>query len=157
MRAAESQRVTRDAFPLHLASGALRLLDALEFVGAPGSLLDGYAGTTQDTSDFVIGEVPLPAGFWLEGMSTDFGHDEGLGIRPQEERPILRLRGRAREGTEATTQLFQDFVSGMRASLPGISIEERMGDTAAFFTLDLSAYGRSPSGTLRDEAGGEDG
>ena len=124
------------------------LLDANEALSEDVAELHALAASGETLARTLVAlERHLPDGFWLEGLSSAHDHDEGLGISQQAERPVLRLRGRAREGTEAPTELFAALAGGLRSELPGVAIEERMGDTAAFFTLDLSAYGSTPSGT----------
>jgi Tfp pilus assembly PilM family ATPase len=83
-------------------------------------------------------ERNLPQGFWLDGMTSAWGSDDELGVARAEERPILRIKGRAREGTDAPALLFEEFVAALRAALPEARIKERMGSTSSDFTLDLT-------------------
>lgn len=103
----------------------------------------------------------LPAEFWLETMTLDWGSDDELGVERKAERPILRLRGRAREGTAAPMLAFESFVSELRTGLPEtMRVKDRMNDTASYFTLDLTLFGdveEAPEEGREDEAAEEDG
>ena len=98
-------------------------------------------------------ERHLPQDFWLEGMTSGLGSDEELGIARQSERPILRLRGRAREGTDGPTVLFEEFVADLRRSLPEARLKERMGGTASSFTIDMTLFADAPSADSEAEEG----
>ena len=82
-------------------------------------------------------ERRLPEDFWLETMTLAPGFDEELGVGRGDERPILRLKGRAREGTDSPTLLWSEFVAGLGAELPESRVKERMGQTD--FTLDMTS------------------
>ena len=82
-------------------------------------------------------ERELPEDFWLESMTMGLGSDEDLGVSRADEKPLLRLRGRAREGTDSATVLWEGFVASLRDGLPEARIKERMGEST--FTLDLTA------------------
>jgi type IV pilus assembly protein PilM len=98
-------------------------------------------------------ERDLPADFWIESMAMDWQSDPELGVVRGEERPIVRLRGRAREGTETPALLFQEFVAGLKSRMPEARTKERMGETD--FTVDLTALGEpAPAPEEASEAGG---
>jgi type IV pilus assembly protein PilM len=84
-------------------------------------------------------ERDLPPDFWIETMAMDWQSDPELGVVRGEERPIVRLRGRAREGTESPALLFQEFVAGLRSRFPEARTKPRMGESD--FTVDLTALG----------------
>jgi hypothetical protein len=69
----------------------------------------------------------------------DGAADPDLGVARGAERPILRVRGRSREGTDSPALLFQEFVGALMARLPEARTKERMGESD--FTLDLCALG----------------
>lgn len=84
-------------------------------------------------------ERELPGDFWIETMNLDWQFDPELGVQRGDERPILRIKGRAREGAESPALLFQDFVAALEKRLPEARVKERMGDSD--FTLDLCSLG----------------
>lgn len=84
-------------------------------------------------------EQHLPPDFWLDQLTTSWSKDEDLGVPPGDDLPILRLRGRAREGTDTPSALFEEFVGNLRSSLPEARIKERMNDTQSLFTIDLTS------------------
>jgi hypothetical protein len=59
------------------------------------------------------------------------------------ERPILRVKGRSREGTDNPAILFEDFSSALKKRLPEARVKNRMGESD--FTLDLCALGEPAS------------
>ncbi len=95
-------------------------------------------------------ERRLPEDFWLETMSVAYGFDPELGVEREEERPLLRLRGRAREGTDSPTLLWGEFVGGLKQDLPAARVKDRMGETD--FTLDLSMLGAPAPADDQDDA-----
>ena len=101
-------------------------------------------------------ERELPREFWLESMNLTTGADDDLGVPRDDARPILRVRGRAREGTETPTLLFEEFVAALGRRIPDVRIEDRMGDSS--FTLDLTTLAREAAGdedgAAREAAGG---
>lgn len=84
-------------------------------------------------------ERNLPDGFWLESMTSDWSTDDELGLpRSLGERPVLKLKGRTREGTDSPQARFAEFVAALGTELPGARIKERMGSGASQFTLDVT-------------------
>jgi len=84
-------------------------------------------------------ERELPGDFWIETLNLDWQFDPELGVARGDERPILRIKGRAREGAESPALLFQDFVAALEKRLPEARVKERMGEND--FTLDLCSLG----------------
>ncbi len=101
-------------------------------------------------------ERSLPEDFWLEAMTSTWGSDDELGVSRARELPILRMRGRAREGTDSPSLLFEEFVGGLRQRMPDASLKERMGDTASNFTVDLTLLAPRPEPEA-EQADGEEG
>jgi Tfp pilus assembly PilM family ATPase len=90
-------------------------------------------------------EQRLPQDFWIETMVSDWTSSDDLGIDSPDERPILHLRGRTREGTDSPSLLFEEFVGALRTDLPEATrIVHRMADTATYFTLDLTMLAPRP-------------
>jgi type IV pilus assembly protein PilM len=81
-------------------------------------------------------EASFPENFWLESLTLAPGFDDELGVSRADERPILRLRGRSREGTDSPTVQWQECIAAVRAALPEARIKDRFGE--ADFTLDLT-------------------
>ena len=55
-------------------------------------------------------------------------------------RPVLKVRGQTREGTDAPSLLFEEFVTALRRDLPsGTLIVDRLASTSTNFTLELSS------------------
>jgi Tfp pilus assembly PilM family ATPase len=100
-------------------------------------------------------ERELPADFWVEQLTMAWEFDPDLGVERTEERPILRVRGRLREGTDSPALLFQEFTADLRARWPGLRLKERMGESD--FTLEMCSLGQPatpPAGEDGRERGG---
>jgi Tfp pilus assembly PilM family ATPase len=116
------------------------LIEENEVLASYGQQLFALAGSGEQlvrTLDSI--ERHLPQDFWLETLTSAWGADDELAVARDDERPILRLKGRAREGTDTPALLFQEFVTALREDLPEAHVKERMGDTASVFTLDVTA------------------
>jgi Tfp pilus assembly PilM family ATPase/Tfp pilus assembly protein PilN len=85
-------------------------------------------------------ERSLPADFWLESLSAASGADDGLGVMLADPRPIVRVKGRTREGADAPAALFEEFAAAVRRALPEAEVRERLSNVGADFSLDLSAF-----------------
>jgi len=99
-------------------------------------------------------ERNLPQEFWLENMTSDYGSDEELGVARDDERPILRIKGRARDGASAPSVLFEEFVGALQEAVPEARISQRMGSTQTTFTLDVTLL--APPGPAADETAPSD-
>ena len=86
-------------------------------------------------------EGKLPSEFWLTQLATEWKADPELGVPRGAERPILRLEGRAREGTNSLATLYQAFIRDFRAALPGdAALRETLAPSGARFSIDLSVF-----------------
>lgn len=65
-------------------------------------------------------------------MEPDWGVKKGAEV------PILRITGRAREGTETPTLQFDEFVAALRQGLPGVRMKEQLGATGSTFTIAMT-------------------
>ena len=97
-------------------------------------------------------EDALPEDFWLDGLTLAEGTEEGLGVVRGEEVPILRVRGRAREGTDSPEVQWEEFVAALHRDLPEARLQDRMG--RGEFTLDLTTL--APPAPESAAEGGED-
>lgn len=83
----------------------------------------------------------LPREFWVTQFSSDFRADPDLGVARGQEKPIVSVVGRAREGTNALPQLYESFLQKLRSRLPeGVAPKEKLAPNGARFTLDLSLF-----------------
>lgn len=83
----------------------------------------------------------LPREFWITQLTSDFRADPDLGIARGQEKPIVSIVGKAREGTNSLPQLYESFLHKLRARLPeGVTPKEKLAPNGARFTLDLSLF-----------------
>lgn len=93
----------------------------------------------------------LPSDFWVTQIAASERADPELGIPRGDERPIVSVTGRAREGANSLSALYQAFVQNVRAKLPpNAALKERMGNTGDKFTLDLSCFAPPPGSAAAD-------
>jgi Tfp pilus assembly PilM family ATPase len=83
----------------------------------------------------------LPSEFWVEKLSNEFRADPDLRIARGEERPILAVVGKAREGTSSLSTLYEGFIAQVRQRLPRADmLRERLSSSGSSFTVDVSVF-----------------
>ena len=86
----------------------------------------------------------LPQEFWLTSLEVLEGSDEELGISRDRPRPILRVEGRAREGTRSMAVLYEQFLSDLRRRLPEAVTKAAPSVRGTQFALDLTIFSEAP-------------
>ena len=94
----------------------------------------------------------MPADFWIKRVESTFAVDENLGVERGEEKPILTVRGEAREGTQSATAQFTGFVDALRQALPKAKINPSFNQET--FTIDLTLF--EPDDTALEGDGDEE-
>jgi Tfp pilus assembly protein PilN len=90
-------------------------------------------------------EGSLPDDFWLTQIATDYRADPELGIAKGEDRPVVSIAGRAREGTTSLSAQFTAFVQGLGQRLPpGTAIRDRSTRAARGSTSTCARCRRRP-------------
>jgi type IV pilus assembly protein PilM len=105
------------------------------------SLLLGVAGSGAQLAR-ALGHClqHLPEDFWVDRLTSDWRHAEGLGVARGDERPILRLECRAREGTESIAAQLERFVQSVREAFPAARFQYAPSASGEEFTLDFSLF-----------------
>ncbi len=85
-------------------------------------------------------EADLPDGFWVEGLSSEFRVNDALRVARGGEKPIVKIAGRAREGTESIAALLDAYVNKLRARFPAAEIVYQPSPSGEKFTLDMTLY-----------------
>ncbi len=80
----------------------------------------------------------MPEEFWIAEMESAWSFDEELGVTRALERPILRLEGKARQGTRSMASLYEGFLTSMKAELPGVALKAAPNADGSRFELDLT-------------------
>jgi Tfp pilus assembly PilM family ATPase/Tfp pilus assembly protein PilN len=93
----------------------------------------------------------LPAEFWLTSLESREGEDAELGITRADQQPILRIEGRAREGTSSMAVLYEQFLANLKSRLPGATVKAAPSVRGTQFALDLTLFS-----DLSPEVEGED-
>ncbi len=106
-----------------------------------GALLQGVAGSGEQLARLLDHlKSALPGEFWIESLSTDWRADESLGVPRSQERPILQLAGRAREGTESTAAQLEGLIDRLRERFPGARLVYQPTPSGDRYTLGLTLY-----------------
>lgn len=85
-------------------------------------------------------ESDLPDGFWIEGFSSEARVADTLRIVRGSEKPVLRIAGRAREGTESIAALLDAYVTRLRTRFPTAEISYAPSPAGDRFNLDLTLF-----------------
>lgn len=107
--------------------------DALTLQGVAGSGFQ-LAGLVEQL------EKELPDGFWVESLASEWRFNDDWRIKRGEERPIVRVNGRAREGVESISSLLDGYVQRLRARFPDAQLNYAPSPSGDKFTLDLTLY-----------------
>lgn len=98
----------------------------------------------------------LPADFWVTRVESSFATDEELGIERGEERPVLQVRGAARESTQSPTTQFQAMVSALQKALPEATVNPSFDREE--FRIDMTMFKKAePEVDPDDVDDGEEG
>lgn len=146
----ERDRLTRDYQRVERTNReTLRLLEENEALAENAGQLFALAGAGEQVARTLDAlERDLPGDFWVDTLAMGWQSDPDLGVARGAERPILRVRGRSREGTESPALLFQDFAAALRKRLPEARTKERMGESD--FTIDLCALGMPAAAPMKE-------
>jgi len=156
----ERDRLTREFQRVERTNReTVRLMEENEKLSDDAQQLFALAGAGEQVARMIDAlERDLPSDFWIDTLTMGWQSDPDLGVPRGGERPILRARGRSREGTDSPALLFQDFVAALKKRLPEAQTKERMGESD--FTLDLCALGAPsepapPAATTPAQTGGK--
>jgi Tfp pilus assembly PilM family ATPase len=85
-------------------------------------------------------ESDLPEGFWIESLLSEWRANEGLRLGRENQRPVVHLAGRAREGTESIAGLLEGYVAKLRSRFPQAEFVYAPSPQGDKFTLDLTLF-----------------
>jgi Tfp pilus assembly PilM family ATPase/Tfp pilus assembly protein PilN len=80
----------------------------------------------------------MPEEYWLSRLESRWTFDDELGVERALERPIVRLEGRARQGTSQMSVLHEGFLSALRDELDGVRLKSAPRYDGSSFELDLT-------------------
>jgi len=105
------------------------------------STLQGIAGSGAQLAGVLEQiESDLPDGFWVESLASEWRFHEQLRVKRGEERPIVRIDGRTREGVESISALLDTYVGKLRARFPGAELIHAPSPSGEKFTVDLTRF-----------------
>ena len=83
----------------------------------------------------------LPSDFWVTELNSECVYNDNLRVLRGEERPLVHIVGRSREGTASSAQLFGEFVAGLSKRLgPNLTLASNPSPGLDKFTLDLTLF-----------------
>jgi hypothetical protein len=128
-KAKDTDRKTRD------------LVAANELLAERALLLQGVAGSGEQLARSLVAvHDVLPDGFWITNLTSEWRFEPDLGVERGDERPILRIEGRAREGTDSISVLYEGFLARFKAQLPEVLLNPNLSPSGDRFTLDLTSF-----------------
>lgn len=80
----------------------------------------------------------MPEEFWITRYQSAWRADPELGVPSGSERPIVRVEGRAREGTASMAVLYERFLERTRNSLAEAALKAAPSPRGTEFSLDLT-------------------
>ena len=82
----------------------------------------------------------MPAEFWITKYQSAWRTDPELGVVSGSERPIVRVEGRAREGTASMAVLYERFLERTRDSLSDAALKAAPSPKGTEFSLDFTLF-----------------
>ena len=103
-------------------------------------------------------DANMPKGFWLTKLVSEEASDDDLGIGREARRPIVRLEGNTREGTERVDDRFEELVAAIEGSLDGLVLKRSLSSGGERFVIELSTLAPGQEGvpTLSGEDGDDE-
>ncbi|MGD2018286.1 MAG: pilus assembly protein PilM [Planctomycetota bacterium] len=112
--------------------------------------LQGLAGSGEQLARTVAFlDDNLPADFWVTRLESSFATDAELGVERGNERPILVVRGMARDGVQSPTSQFQGLVSRLEEAMPYATLNARIDRNE--FTIDMTSFAPPAEGEEGDD------
>jgi len=99
-------------------------------------------------------EASLPSDLWLSRLEARESNDEGLGMEQGQLLPVVKLEGRAREGTERVDEVLGEFYLDFTSELAVDSEREskhQLSLASSTFTVDLSMLGAPIESAVDDD------
>jgi type IV pilus assembly protein PilM len=83
----------------------------------------------------------LPSEFWVTRFSSDYRADPELRIARGEERPVVAIDGKAREGTSSLSSLYDAFIASVAQHLPkSTAMKQRLSANGSTFKIEMSLF-----------------
>lgn len=129
-RASETSRKTAD---LIAENGKLADL---------ATALHGLKGSGEQIARTIAAlQRQLPSEFWVTRFSSEFRADPELHIARGEERPVLSIDGKAREGTSSLSNLYEAFIASVVQRLPkSTAMKQRLSANGSTFKIEMSMF-----------------
>jgi len=96
----------------------------------------------------------LPKDFWITRLISDESNDDELGVPRTEKRPILKVMGSTRQGTDRVNERFGLLVSALEAGIDGMQMKSSLGSQGSRFEIELTTLAPGDEGV--PEAPNED-
>jgi len=115
-------------------------------LSADGFRLQSVAGSGEQLARTLwAAGASIPNDFWFAGLTSEWKVSDTLRVARGEERPIIHVDGRSREGTASPAQLFGAFVAALTQRLnPGVTLVANPSPQFDKFTIDSTLFGPPP-------------
>lgn len=103
-------------------------------------------------------DAHMPKDFWITRLVSEVATDDDLGIPRDARRPLLRVEGRTREGTERVNERFDELISAIESDLDGLEMKRSLSPGGERFVIELSTLvpgGEGAPVAVDDEEAGE--
>jgi type IV pilus assembly protein PilM len=129
-----------------------------DLIGENGKLADlatalhGLKGSGEQIARTIATlQRQLPSEFWVTRFSSEYRADPELRIARGEERPVLSIDGKAREGTSSLSNLYEAFIASVVQRLPkSTAMKQRLSANGSTFKIEMSMF--APSEAAAAEA-----
>ncbi|MEM7515712.1 MAG: pilus assembly protein PilM [Planctomycetota bacterium] len=119
-------------------------------------LLQATAGSGEQATRVMTALAEdMPNDFWVEKMTSSWSFDDELGVPRDQERPILRLECRAREGTVSLASQYEGFTGALQRGLDGVTMKDSSQISGARFQIDLTTLSPPDPEATSDEPGND--
>jgi len=88
----------------------------------------------------------LPKDFWITRLISDESNDDELGVPRTEKRPILKVMGSTRQGTDRVNERFGLLVSALEAGIDGMQMKSSLGSQGSRFEIELTTLAPGDEG-----------
>jgi Tfp pilus assembly PilM family ATPase len=110
------------------------------------ALLQGIVGSGEQIARVLSAlKGSLPGDFWITNLTSEWRFDEALHVARGSERPIVRLEGSSREGTESLASQFTAFLGELKSRLPELELTQTLSPSGDKFTVDMTLYSLKPA------------
>lgn len=137
---------------------ALLVTENERLAGEASELFALVGGGEQIGRAASVMHASLPKDFWITRLISDESNDDELGVPRTEKRPILKVMGSTRQGTDRVNERFGLLVGALEAGIDGMQMKSSLGSQGSRFEIELTTLAPGDEGVPKapDEDNAED-